>query len=81
MKPEIKKSIPFNQLLDLVKHLSRRQKIRLTRELEKEAIETKLSALLTSFRTDELSQEVIDEEVEFVRSQRYAEKQKHSRRR
>ena len=39
---------------------------------EKEAIESKLSALLKNFRTKELSLDTINKEVEIVRSEMYA---------
>jgi hypothetical protein len=77
MKTDLNISLTFRQILDLVRQLPRRQKILLTRELEKEAIDTKLSQILQSFRTDELSQEIIDEEVESVRQELYERSQKH----
>jgi predicted DNA-binding protein YlxM (UPF0122 family) len=40
-------------------------------KLEKESIDTQLSSLLNVFHTDELSLDVIDEEVEIVRQQIY----------
>lgn len=68
--------ITFDQVLALVRQLPTKEKIRLTKELEKEGIETKLSALLTTFRTKELSLTTIAEEVEMVRRQIY-ESKKH----
>jgi hypothetical protein len=76
MRTDLQIDISFEQILDLVKKLSKRQKIKLTKELEKEEIETKLSKLLDEFKTDELSIETIDSEVEIVREKLY-EKQKH----
>ena len=70
-------SLTFRQILDLVRQLPRQQKIRLTKELEKEAIDSKLSQILQSFKTDELSQDLIDEEVEAVRQELYERSQKH----
>lgn len=67
MRTDLQIDISFEQILDLVKKLSKRQKIKLTKELEKEEIETKLSKLLDEFKTDELSIETIDSEVEIVR--------------
>ena len=61
--------ITFNQVLALVRQLPTKEKIKLTNELEKEGIETKLSELLKTFRTKELSLEIINEEVEIVRQQ------------
>ena len=67
-------SITYEQVLSLVKQLSRQQKIRLTEELEKESIGTQLSLLLNAFRTNELCLDTIDEEVEIVRQQIYDSK-------
>ena len=69
-------SLSFNQILDLVRQLPKNQKIKLSKELEKEAIDTKLSKLLTTFRTDELSLDIIDEEAESVRQELYAKSKK-----
>ena len=77
MKADLNISLTFRQILDLVKQLPRQQKIRLTKELEKEAIDSKLSQILQSFKTDELSQDLIDEEVEAVRQELYERSQKH----
>lgn len=62
----------FEQILDLVKQLPKRDKLRLSKELEKEIIETKLSSLLKAFKTDDLDQDVINKEVEIVRTELYA---------
>ncbi len=62
----------FNQILDLVRQLSKKEKIRLSKELEKDIIDAKLTSLLKAFKTDEFSQESIDKEVEKVRSELYA---------
>jgi hypothetical protein len=64
--------LDFNQILDLIKQLPQKEKVRLTKELEREVINSKLSALLKSFRTDSLDQEIIDKEVELVRAELYA---------
>ena len=69
--------ISFEQILSLVKQLPKNEKIRLTRELEKEAINTKLSHLLKTFRTKDLDMKTITEEVESVRQEIY-EKQSTS---
>ena len=61
----------FDQLLDLVRQLPRKEKIRLSKELEREIIDAKLSALLKAFKTDDLDQETIDTEVEIVRTKLY----------
>lgn len=75
MKTAIQVDITFDQILALVKQLPERDKIKLSKELEKEGIESKLSELLKTFRTSDLSLKTIDEEVEMVRQQIY-ERQK-----
>jgi hypothetical protein len=64
--------LEFSQILDLVKQLSRKEKLRLSKELEKEIIDVKLTSLLKAFRTDDLDQDTIDSEVEIVRAELYA---------
>jgi len=64
--------VGFSQILDLVRQLTKKEKIKLSKELEKEIIETKLSSLLKAFKTDELDQTTIDREVEIVRAELYA---------
>lgn len=63
--------LEFNQILDLVRQLSKKEKLRLSRELEKEIIDGKLTCLLKAFKTDDLDQETIYREVEIVRSELY----------
>lgn len=69
MEANIKLS--FSQILDLVRNLPREEKIKISRELEKETIGSKLTELLTAFRTDKLSIHDITEEVEQVRQDLY----------
>lgn len=76
MRTALKVDLTFDQVLALVRQLPRQEKIKLTRELEKEGIETKLAGLLKTFRTKELSLDTINEEVENVRQQMY-DSQKH----
>ena len=75
MKTALEVDLTFEQVLALVRQLPRQEKIKLTKELEKEAIETKLEGLLQSFRTEELSLDSINEEVEIVRQQMYDSQQ------
>ncbi|MCL1464152.1 type II toxin-antitoxin system VapB15 family antitoxin [Argonema galeatum] len=70
-------SLNFEQVLALVKQLPYPEKLQLSQELEKEVLNSKLTALLESFKTDELSLETIAEEVEAVRSEIYARKPAH----
>lgn len=76
MKAAFEVDLTFDQVLALVKQLPKQEKIMLTKELEKEGIETKLSALLETFQTTDLSLDVINEEAEIVRKQLY-DSQKH----
>ncbi len=76
MKTALQIDFTFNQVLSLVRQLHVKEKIKLTKELEKEVIDSKLSKILKAFKTDELSLETINEEVEIVRKQIY-ENQKH----
>jgi hypothetical protein len=62
----------FNQILDLVRQLPKKEKMRLSKELEREVVDAKLTALLKAFKTDDLDQKAIDKEVEFVRTELYA---------
>ena len=62
----------FDQILDLVKQLSKKEKIRLSKALEKEIIDVKLTSLLKAFKTDDLDRETIDNEIEIVRTELYA---------
>ncbi|MBL7842961.1 MAG: hypothetical protein JNK44_03790 [Cyclobacteriaceae bacterium] len=65
--------LEFSQILKLVKQLSKKEKLRLSKELEKEIIDAKLTALLKAFKTDDLDQSTIDKEVEKVRTELYAQ--------
>jgi hypothetical protein len=76
MKAEILVNITYNQVLELVRKLPKQEKIKLSKELEKEEITNKLSKLLNAFKTNDLSLETIDKEVEIVRQQMY-ERKKH----
>lgn len=67
MKTALQIDLTFDQILSLVKQLPKKQKIKLSKELEKEAIDSKLTRLLETFKTDELDLKTIDEEVEIVR--------------
>jgi len=67
-------NVTYDQILSLVKQLSRQEKIKLSKELEKESIDTQLSSLLSAFQTDELSLETVDKETEIVRRQIYNRK-------
>ena len=76
MKAALNIDITFDQVLNLVKQLPTKDKIKLTKELEKEGIDSKLTRLLKTFKTNELNLDLINSEVEMVR-QRIYETQKH----
>ena len=71
MQTALQVDISFDQLLSIVKQLSSQQKLKLTKELEKEVIDSKLSRLLTIFKTKELDLKTINKEVEKVRQEIY----------
>lgn len=58
-----KKNISFKELVMLVKQLTPQDKIKLSKELEKEIISNELSELLNVFHSDELDESLINEEV------------------
>lgn len=75
MKTALQIDLSFDQILSMVRQLPRHQQIKLTKELEKEAIDTQLSRLLKTFKTKDLDLKTINEEVEIVRQEIY-DKQK-----
>ena len=64
-------ALNFDQILDLVKQLPESEKIQLSQELEKETLNQKLTQLLETFKTNDLSLETITKEVEEVRAELY----------
>lgn len=68
----IRLDVDFTQILELVKQLPRKEKIILSKELQKDTLDRELTQLLTAFKTSELSQKTIDKEVETVRLELYA---------
>ena len=65
------------EALELVRQLPKPQKISLAKELEKELGESKLTALLSAFKTDALTLEEITSTVEDVRQARYEARKKY----
>ena len=74
MKTVLEIDVTFDQILNLVRQLPREQQLKLTKELERETIDTKLSRLLKTFETKDLDLETITEEVEIVRQEIYDRK-------
>jgi hypothetical protein len=75
MKTAVEIDLSFEQILSIVMQLPNDQNIKLTKELENEAVESRLSRLLKSFETEELDSKTIFEETEAVRQEIY-DKQK-----
>ena len=71
MKTALQIDLTFEQILSIVRQLPKQQQIKLSKELEKEAIDSKLTRLLKSFKTKDLDLKTITEEVEIVRQQIY----------
>ena len=74
MKTALHLDITFDQILSLVKQLLFKEKIKISKELEKEGIKTNLTSLLETFKTNDLSSETINQEVEIVRQKNYDQK-------
>jgi hypothetical protein len=66
--------LDFSQILQIVKQLPEYDKIKLSKELEKDAISTKLTRLLKSFKTNRLTEDEIDQECDLVREKLYKKK-------
>jgi hypothetical protein len=66
-------ALNFNQVLEIVQQLSDQEKLQLNQVLTKDLINKKLTGFLEDFKTDELSLELINQEVETVRSEIYAQ--------
>ncbi|MBW7951296.1 MAG: hypothetical protein H3C56_01710 [Chitinophagaceae bacterium] len=71
MKTALQIDLTFDQILSVIKQLPKQQKIMLSKELEKEVIDSKLSRLLKTFCTKELDLKTITQEVEIVRQRAY----------
>ncbi|MDJ1177113.1 hypothetical protein PMG25_23760 [Roseofilum sp. BLCC_M114] len=57
----------------MVKQLPEPEKLQLSQALARELLDSKLTTLLESFKTDELSLDTITQEVEAVRSEIYTQ--------
>ncbi len=71
MKTSLQIDISFKQILSMVKQLPAEQKRLLSKELEKEVIDSKLSRLLKTFKTKDLDEDTIKHQVEAVRQELY----------
>jgi hypothetical protein len=61
----------FKQIVKIVKQLPADDKIKLSKELEKDAINSKLTKLLKSFKTNDLTEDMINQECDIVREKLY----------
>lgn len=64
-----KRSLTYDQVLDLVLQLPERDRVRLSIELAKDAVDKRLSRLLNAFNTNEIPEEEINNEVEKARTE------------
>lgn len=76
MKTALNIDITYDQVLSIVKSLPVQQKVKLSRELEKEGIRSRLTSLMAAFKTNELSLEDINNETELVRQKIYESKKR-----
>lgn len=76
MKTSVQIDLTFNQILSVVRQLPQQQKIKLSKELEKDVVDAKLTRLLKVFRTEEIDLETITKEVEIVRQEIYDEQRR-----
>jgi len=72
-----KMSLDYNQVLELVRQLPKKDKAKLSKELAKDALDTRLTRLLNSFSSEELTEELINQEVENVRAEIYTKKKEN----
>lgn len=71
MKTAIQLEVTFDQVLSLVRRLPKKDKIKLSKELEKDVVDSKLTKLLKTFKTNDLNLNDINKEVESVRQEIY----------
>lgn len=71
--------INIHQILALIRQLPLEDKKKVSRELEKDLVEKRLTRLLNAFKTDKLSEKTINEEVEKVRAELYEKSKKNKR--
>lgn len=74
MKPALQINLSFQQILAVVRQLPAEQKRKLSKALEKDIIDSKLSRLLKTFKTNKITEGEILNEVDFVRGKLYGSK-------
>ena len=70
-------SLTYDQILEIVRQLPKKDKVKLSTELAKEATDKKLSRLLNAFQSDDISEDEINKEVEKARAELYAKSKKN----
>ncbi|WP_234488563.1 type II toxin-antitoxin system VapB15 family antitoxin [Oxynema sp. CENA135] len=70
-------SLSFEQVLSLVKQLPEADKLKLSQALSKDLLDSQLTYLFQSFKTDEISLAEITEKVEAVRTEMYDHQTTH----
>lgn len=70
MNLDIKLSLTVEQIIDMVRNLPFQYKVQISKVLEEELIDNKLTEIRETFYTEELSEEDILNEVEIVRAER-----------
>ncbi|BAQ61667.1 hypothetical protein GM3708_2073 [Geminocystis sp. NIES-3708] len=73
--PQLSLKLEFEQVLELVQQLSQEEKIKLSQALEKDTLNQKLTEFLEVFKNDEISLDIVNEEVETVRAEIYEKQQ------
>jgi hypothetical protein len=63
--------LKYSQIVQIVRQLPINEKIKLSKELEKDAVNSTLSRLLKSFKTSDLTEDVIAKESDIVRKSLY----------
>ena len=66
--------ISYNQLLRLLQQMPVRSQLRLGKALTQQSIRSELNYFLDIFRTDDISEDEILDEVKAVRQERYAKR-------
>jgi hypothetical protein len=71
VKAVLQVDLSFEQILSIIRQLSKDQKIQLSRALEEDEIDSTLTRLLNQFKTDEIVLDDIQNEVEKIRQEIY----------
>lgn len=72
-----KVSLTLDQVLEVIKQLPAKAKLRVAKELERSAVEAEWDFVFKAFKARELSMAAINEAVEAERSKAYARREEH----